>query len=421
MPFGSITDITGPMGPAGPAGPAGPGTFSAEAVVVNAKDYPTIQDAVNATPVRGVLYFPKGEYTVSSPIVITKRISLVGAGFSSQLYQSGDNHLIHFDASGVAGGFQFLTIKDLYLGSAATSPGRALLKLSRIHDCHIENVCMLGGHYGLHLYGCLRNTIINLHTDTSSSCFGNCSMNEYYVYSEPMPGITSNNANVFLGCHIRGGGTGKRGLYIMDNRGEGNFNMIGGTVEGFPDQGIYLSGLSQSFNIIGVHVEGLNSKIEVMDCSVGSISGCYASEGIEIRRSDNIRITGCYVRSVTADKFSSKIYVGNTKLGSGDIYLPGSYSGIENISLASMGYLDKGGLQTQSVRNMVDGDLETWVNGVPLGFTTDTTNPPEKTGVGQTDTLKNFGNYAAKITVGSGQTREGLRYSISGDLYRQMA
>ena len=425
MPFGSLSQSIGPpgpQGPEGPVGPAGPGTFSAEAVIVNAKDFGNdIQAAVDATPTRGTLYFPKGNYQVSSPISITKRINLVGSGFGSQIYQSADETLINIDASSVPGGFQYLTIKDLYLGSAATSPGKALLKLQRVHDCHIENVCMLGGYYGVHIYGGLRNTFVNLHTDTSGSCFGSCSVNEYFVYSEPFPGVTSSNANVYLGCHIRGGGIGKRAMYIMDNRGEGNFTMVGGTIEGFSTQGIYLQGLINTFNIVGVHLEAMNSKIEIVSCSCGNITGCYVTEGIQITRSNNIRIEGCYVRSIVSDKFSSKINVSNVKQGSGSISLPGGQTNIEQIPNASSGTSELGGLQNRCMRNILDGDLEAWSGNVPLGFTVDVTNPPIKTGTNEADPIKRFGDYAAKITVASGQTREGLRYTISGDQYKQIA
>lgn len=94
----------GPQGPAGPAGPEGPeGPAGTSAGVVNALDFgatgdgetddtAALQAAIDEAQKTGaLLMIPAGNYRISDTLLVTARISIVGAGYQSdqgQLYAS---------------------------------------------------------------------------------------------------------------------------------------------------------------------------------------------------------------------------------------------------------------------------------------------------------------------------------------------
>jgi hypothetical protein len=416
MTFSAIRDYTGPRGSQGPAGVAGPGTFTEETSIVTVTDYgatgdgvtddtAAIQSAIDAASTGSTIMFPKGKYYISQPLTVTKRLNITGTGFYSQIYQSADENLLEIGQN-----FGWCRFENLYLGSAATTSGKALMLLNRVHGSYFRNIYLSGGYYGIHIKGCLRDTFVNIHTDTSNLCFGPTSINEYFIYSERSNGISSNNLN-FIGCMIRGASAvGKRGYYITDTNNEGGFNIIGGIVEGHSEAGIYVSGVYQYFNIQGVHLEGGNSKIEIVSCNNGEIRQIYCSPGIEIKKSRNIAVTGGYVGSVKVDKFSKHIHISGI---TGDIEANGSMMDIQRVKLDSGIYTAPGGIQNRSPRNLVDGDLELWSDGLPVGFQRYGTDAI----ISQESDIVRFGKHSAKVETGPGEGSAALKYYVDYSKY----
>gem|GEM_PF-3602868 len=69
-----------------------------------------------------------------------KGVSFVGKGPGSQIFQSADTSLFDYQAIATNVGAAALTIRDLFLGSAATSPGTAIIRLEHAAHMRIENV-----------------------------------------------------------------------------------------------------------------------------------------------------------------------------------------------------------------------------------------------------------------------------------------
>ena len=131
-----------------------------------------------------------------------------------------------------------LSIRDLFLGSAAIAPGTALIKLTNSNHMRIDNITMLGSNIGLYLSGSLLNTIVDLRSGTN---FGglffaatSVSTNQTWVYGERLNTFSS-NANTFIAPVLEGG---TNGIYLKDTNGEGSLTIIGGSIEGVSGTGI---------------------------------------------------------------------------------------------------------------------------------------------------------------------------------------
>jgi hypothetical protein len=194
----------------------------------------------------GLVILPEGKYTLSDTIVITKPVTIVGAGFSTQLYMKNNKTM-----------FQFLNvnnsaIRDVYLGSNSTSPGVSLIEFVNSHRNQVNNVTMLGGYYGLHLQGSLLNTIIDLRSGTNfGGFFAQTSITNTWVMAEAFGGISA-NANTFIAPVLEGG---VNGIVLNDGAGQGSLNLTGGTIEGVSGTGLTLRGTFLPSSITGLHFE----------------------------------------------------------------------------------------------------------------------------------------------------------------------
>jgi hypothetical protein len=400
MPFGSLSEgIPGPPGPQGEPGPAGPGTFTDETKIIVVDDYPSIQDAIDAAPDDSTIYFPKGNYTVSAPINVTKNLAIIGAGPWSQIYQSADENLFVFSVTG------YVTMRDIFLGSAATSPGKSLIKLDTISHSIFDNVWIQGGYYGVHLIGTLFTNFRSLMSSTSH--FGDCSDIQYCVYGE-RGGGKSINATTFFHPNLQGGAYG---IYITDNHSEGGIEICGGLVEGQSAKAIYLQGIREFFHIQGVHTETSGSRIELVNCANGKIESCYGNGGIYLYRSYNISVENSYVSGgVYVDDYSHEINISNILTSSLGISASSASTNVENISSTSDVSHCVSGMYTpnKSCRNLVDGLLESWAGNVPLGFSS----WPVAGCLSKESSIVKFGNYSAKATVAGGQSKVAITYSL---------
>ena len=203
-------------------------------------DTSAFRQAINDAPFGGIVFVPAGKCVVSETLVInsTHLVSIVGDGVGSQIFQRADKTLLRLT------GVNALMIKNLFLGSAATAPGTALIELNNSHHNRIDNVTMLGSSYGLHLYGSLLNTIVDLRSGIN---FGNLffadskvSTNQYWVYAERNPTTNiSANANTFIAPALEGG---TNGIALTDTNGQGSLQIVGGTIEGVTGIGLQFQG-----------------------------------------------------------------------------------------------------------------------------------------------------------------------------------
>ncbi len=178
-----------------------------------ADDTDAIRAAIARAPVGGEVLIPAGSYRVTGPITITKPLMLAGVGRGSQLYQSTDgaNLLVLRDVQGAV-------IRDLYLGSASTTPGTSLILLENSHRNRVEDVTLLGGYYGVELRGSLSNSFVDLRSGGNiRGFFAPTSVNQQRVIGERFNDISA-NANTFLNPVLEGGANGIR----LGDAGEGS-------------------------------------------------------------------------------------------------------------------------------------------------------------------------------------------------------
>jgi Pectate lyase superfamily protein len=180
--------------------------FGAVGDGVNDDTY-AFQQALAQVKAGGVVFLPDGNFTLSSTIVITKPVTIIGTGAATQLYNKNNQTLFRFvNVNNSA-------IRDVYLGSNSTQPGVSLIEFVNSHHNQINNVTMLGGYYGLHLQGSLLNTVIDLRSGTNfQGFFAPTSINNTWVMAEPFNGISA-NANTFIAPVLEGG---TNGLVLTD-------------------------------------------------------------------------------------------------------------------------------------------------------------------------------------------------------------
>jgi hypothetical protein len=407
MPFGSLSEgIPGPPGPQGEPGPAGPGTFTEETKIIVVDDYPSIQDAINDAPQGSTVYFPVGNYTITAPITVTKKLSLIGAGIKTQIYQSTDNDLFV-----LTGPYNDFSIRDLCLGSEATTAGKCLIKLDNVHYGHIERVWLCGAYYGIHLYGAIGNMFYGLANIYASQFFHTTLPEaEYLVYGERAGGKSINHTS-FFATRLQ---NGIRGIHITDSANEGGVLIHGGLVEGMSTEGIYLGGITEFFSIDGMHLESENSGIELNNCKNGSVRNCYVGSdaGVRLYQTKNTLVEGGYFKYITTDAYCQNITIRNLFLGN-EPTIRGSDINVENVTLSMSVLNGPSGLYTpsRSGRNLVDGIMEAWADGVPIGFS----GFPAASSVSQESTIVKFGNYSAKVQVQAGETSAAMRYALDYD------
>lgn len=211
-------------------------------------DTAAFRRAMAAAPAGGVVNVPAGNCRLTDTVTIngSRPVSLVGSGRGSQIFQASNKTLLQLV------GVNAVTIKDLYLGSAATAPGAALIQLTNSHHNRIDNVTMLGGYSGLYLQGSLLNTVVDLRSGVNfGGFFGPASVNKYWVYGERFGNISS-NANTFLAPVLEGG---TNGIYLKDTNGEGSLSIVGGAIEGVSGTALKLEGTFLPSAITGVHFE----------------------------------------------------------------------------------------------------------------------------------------------------------------------
>jgi Pectate lyase superfamily protein len=284
-------------------------------------DTSAFQQAIAAAPIGGIVFVPPGHCVVSQTLVISSShsVSLAGDGVGSQIFQNNSAAtLLQFT------GVTAISIRDLFLGSAATLFGTALIELDNSYRNRIDNVTMLGGYYGLHLKGSLLNTMVDLRSGTnfSSLFFAAVPTNQYWVYAEPLNGISA-NANTFIAPVLEGG---TNGIVLTDGTGQGSLQITGGTIEGVTGTGLQFLGTFLPSSVTGIDFEAngldiiINNSSNIRLSAVNSVSGGSPSAQLPnivsvINGSRNVQISDSTIDSLTVDSTTKRIVLQNITFG----------------------------------------------------------------------------------------------------------
>jgi hypothetical protein len=260
-------------------------------------DTAAFRQAIAKAPVGGAVLVPPGRCVISDTLVINtaNAVSIVGAGRASQIYQrSTGKTLFHFQ------GVDALMVKDLYLGSASTAAGTALIKFTNSHHMRIDNVTMLGSYYGLHLNGSLLNTIVDLRSGINfGGFFATTSTNQYWVYGERFNNISA-NTNTFIAPVLEGG---VNGIWLTDNHGEGSLNITGGTIEGVSGVALKLDRATLPSSITGTHFEANGTADIVLQTAMNvRISAIVSEKQISLNGDTrNVTISDSMIQNIFID------------------------------------------------------------------------------------------------------------------------
>jgi len=267
--------------------------FGAKGDGVN-DDTAAFSAAIKRVAAGGLVIIPQGTFKISSTIVITKPVTIVGSGFSTQIYSSSDQTL--FQLSNVNNA----AIRDLYLGSKSTAAGVSLIELVNSHRNQINNVTLLGGYYGLHLKGSLLNTITDLRSGINiGGFFAPTSATNTWIMAEAYNNISA-NANTFIAPVLEGG---TNGIVLTDGNGQGSLQVLGGTIEGVSGTGLVLQNTFLPSSITGTHFEANGvGDIVLQEANNIRISSIVSSMPINlIGDTRNVSITDSVAQTIHID------------------------------------------------------------------------------------------------------------------------
>lgn len=273
-----------------------------------ADDTAAFRDAIKFASPGGRVLVPKGNCVISDTLVVTAQneVSIVGVGFGSQIFQKANKTLLSLQ------GVQAIAVKDLYLGSAATQPGTALIELLGSHRNTIENITMLGGYYGLHFFGSLLNTVIALRSGPNiGGFFGTTGSTNAWVFLERDSGKQiSSNANTFLSPVLEGGAFGVIVQDLPDpscagciRDGQGSIQILGGTMEGITQTALVLDRIFLPSSISGVHFEANGLDILINQAANVRLASILSLDGVQVKGAytRNIQISDSILQTITTD------------------------------------------------------------------------------------------------------------------------
>ena len=363
-------------------------------------DTDAVKAARDACSANEVLFFPHGRYYLSETLTISNNLCVQGVGPGTQIFMASDDNLFSFTGSG------FCSIRDVRLGSAATSADKCLVKLgSAVSHYLVENVWMIGGYYGLGLYGAMHGLISGL-VQTSSFYRGGTSANQAWIHGERAAGHAI-NATTILAPRIQ---SGVRGIDISDTGGSLSLKIVGGLIESVTDASIYLEGVGLFAEISGLHFEHLQSNVHLVNCANVRVTGCYlGGEGIILENCRRVKVSTCYTRQMNIDDDCVHIDVEDV-LYSSTLDINSHVTRLRNMTSTSNSVVGAYGTYSgETGYNMCDGDLETWAGGAPSGFSTVGT-------VTQEAAVVKRGSSSAKVLSA---TQCGLRYNLDMGVFSQ--
>lgn len=419
-----------------------------QGAVVNVLDYGAVGDgttnnsvaiqaAIDACPVGGTIYFPKGYYRTTTQLTSKNNISWLGDGVGSQLFMDGNNTLLYVADQ------REIRIEKLGFFSNNTNSAKSCVHLYRV-DASYFDFRALGGYTGLRMQGCLLNQVryhcsVNAPSGAVDWIYSGWTLsntqNGLYLDTAfgSLAGDVATNVNTFINNVIEGV---FYGVYIYGQNpasvgiggiGEFDNQWLGGTSEG-NTVAFYADGTYQSVLIDGLHFEANGQDISLVRCANVKIANAYigsavsAFQSVLFTDSANIIIENCYIRSLfiqgncnnirsynsiirivsddtTSSLFYNNQYVnfgGGLPYGASDSYLYGQVDG-----------------KVQTLVN-TNQNLQTWtVTSIPDGYVN----------VGAAtiarSTLHALGTYSAEVTAPTNNpfAYVGLAWPISTAYY----
>lgn len=360
-------------------------------------DTAAIQAAVTAAQhitYTRLVFFPFGRYRISSAIDITRRVRIQGVGIGSQIFQESDEHVFDVDDDAVGVLIDNTSIQDLWLASAATSAGKALIYLHYCDSVVIRNVGMWGSYYGIYVHGSIFGHFENLYSYENNLMLGwgeYGATNQAWVYVSE-DGSAHSNANLFLNNILSYGVWG----YHFDTTGAEDYNhIIGGSCDNGTNRGVWLVN-TRKLAIRDLHMESAYASpgITLDSCRVVSIENTNVG-ALVINNSQQVNVENCNLTAVSIDRFSEEVEIVRSTYDS--MTADAAKMDISSMYLNSGEYFKIWGRQNRAGRNLVDGDLEIWSGGNPADFARDGTGNL----VVEETTIVKFGSSSAKIQTGA--------------------
>ena len=255
-------------------------------------DTAAINAAITAASDGDVIFFPRGNYLITTELSTSKRLTFRGVGFKSQIYQSSDANLLTLTAtSGVV-------VEKLALGSNGTTAGRALVEARNVRGIKIRDVYLIGSYYGLYIRGCISARIERIGNIGAALFFGGTIPHtDTYIYLERY-NSKSCNGTVILEPDISSSGSADNGVIMAEGNAEGSLNIIGGVIESVVYFAVKVTGAGHGTTLDGVHFEagGANkADVEFVNCSHISVINntfCRGTNGLNLEQCANI-LTSC--------------------------------------------------------------------------------------------------------------------------------
>ncbi len=360
-------------------------TAALQLVIDMAKDY--------STP--GIAYIPTGKYKLTRPLVIDRRVEIVGSGYGTQIFQSRDEHLFSIAPYQPAAAHN-MRIRNMTLGSAATTTGKAVVNIDSVSGAVFEDLFIAGGYDGIRLNNSHSNRFVRLTTYSQpNGFFGKCSTNQHWVHAVDR----NSNANIFISPNIN---MGNWGFYWE----AGNvLTILGGNIQGGSEvKGAYFYNTDR-LHITGLHFESTSVGLILRGCSNTSIQevGCGA-KGLVLDACNGVFVLNGKFNAINADAACKRIYINGTRCPS--ISVPNGAATILNVQDPRNPYHRPAGILPRSTKNLIPGDVEVWSGGMPVGFSEFGS---DQTTARETKRTR-FGRYSAKLVVGQKTGRAGLYY-----------
>jgi len=375
-----------------------------------------IQAAIDACPVGGTVYFPKGYYRTTTQITMKNNVSLLGDGVGSQLFMDGNNTLLY------AADQREVRYEKLGFFSNNTNSAKSCVHLYRV-DASYFDFRALGGYTGLRMQGCLLNQVrfhcsVNAPAGAVNWVYSGWTLSSTQVglYLETAFGSTAGdvatNVNTFINNVIEGV---VYGVYIYGQNpasigiggiGEFDNQFIGGTSEG-NSIGFYADGTYQSMLLDGIHFEANGQDISLVRCANVKIANTYigsavsALQSVLFTDSANIIIENCYIRSLFVQSTCRNVRSYNSIIRIvGDDTTSSLYLNNQYTQLGALPY----GASDQYLYGQVQGQVQTLVNtNQNLQTWTVLTIPDGYVNVGSATIARSttyaLGTYSAQVTA----------------------